>query len=1353
MNGLFDPTRSVPQAPVPSGVEQDRPAVPERLGPYRIVASIGHGGMGAVYKAQDPETGQVVALKTVLLPRRELLQSIRREILALARLQHPGIVRIVGQGVEGGLPWYAMELVEGVSLGRFAAEARGETAGAPEPTLTGSASAPPAHPGAAASSGLWSEALQARTQLEVWAASGDAPSREAEPRGARRAAAQGPVPDEAVCRILSVGRGLCLALAYLHGEGIVHRDLKPGNVMVRPDGTPVIVDFGLAADWPLAKLGKAAGPSAGLESRETLQTGGLFAGTVAYMSPEQLAGELVDARADLYALGCILYELLTGRRLFGPRRLENLQPLRSAAGSELPEGWAEPLPPRLEPLLRGLLAREPQQRIGYASAAAAILLELGAEETAGSRAPQVRAYLYRPRFIGRSAPLRQLEQSLAALKGGRGGLVLLRGESGAGKTRLAMELCARAAARGVEVLVGECLLGAASEGVAPGEVLQALRRPLRAMADQCRERGEAETRRLFGDRARLLALYEPSLAELPGVAAAAEAQDVAPLPPHAARLRLFNALTESFSALAEAGAVLLVLDDLQWADELTTGFVEHLVGSGLLERRGLLVVGTVRSEEAAAWLEGLLKNARTSELRLERFGPKDIGEMVQDMLALATPPAVFVEFLARQSEGNPLFVAEYLRTAVAQRVLYQDEAGRWCVAEPERRESGAGSRESGVGRRGTRDAAHPTPDTRRPTPGYEALPLPLSVRELMLGRLAALGEGARRLAEVAAVLGREAPERLLFEVAEKLLPDVLEAVEELVVREVLEELRDEPGQAEAGAGRRFPVQGAEGRGSGGVGDAALASSMDAALARWRVSARAPRGRSGRSPSGGPGVRFRFLHDKLREVAYQAIEEVRLPPLHRAAAEAIEPLPASERDGHLAALGFHWERAGEPLRARPAYLAAARVAFARSALSDSEPLYRACLRLAAEPDAESISALHELGAKVLHLQGRNTEAREVTLQALEASRALGLRKAEAGSLKFLGILAWLTREVAEACALLEAALAILRDLDDPVSEAQTLNVLGIIRMQQGRLDEARGLYQRAVDLAREAGAPECEAVTLGNLGILANTECRRSEARALYERAAALFRESGNRQQLASLLQNLGFHHHEAGDLELAEAALVEALAIQQELEDQRNEIFSYQGLGWIEEARGRTGRAREHLERALALGRAAGEPRACALSLSGLARVELDEGSPENARTFLDEGLDQLRGLDIPGTQAFMLRELARLERLAGTDKSLPRRLLRQSSTLQRRSSNPLGEGLTLCQKGHEALASNRSAARRLREARKLAVRLELGPRSQLGRAIERLERAQAAFLAGQPLLRGECAEDLPAWLSGRSNP
>ena len=93
----------------------------DSIGPYRIVGALGRGGMGVVYRGVHRDSGQAVAVKTVNVPREALLQGIRREVRALSRLQHPGIVRIVDEGVEAGLPWYAMELLEGVTLRQHAA--------------------------------------------------------------------------------------------------------------------------------------------------------------------------------------------------------------------------------------------------------------------------------------------------------------------------------------------------------------------------------------------------------------------------------------------------------------------------------------------------------------------------------------------------------------------------------------------------------------------------------------------------------------------------------------------------------------------------------------------------------------------------------------------------------------------------------------------------------------------------------------------------------------------------------------------------------------------------------------------------------------------------------------------------------------------------------------------------------------------------------------------------------------------------------------------------------------------------------------------------------------------------------
>src|ERR1044071_4543608 len=227
--------------------------MPARLGRYRVVAPLGRGGSGVVYRAIGPD-GAEVAIKTVGRST-HALAGLRAEILAVRRGQHRGIVRVLDDGVTAGCPWFAMELLAGETLADHARRLR--------------------------------------------AARGDAAWSPAQPRP-----------------VLHLGADPCQPLARLHEVGIVHHDLKPENIMLGEGRVPIIVDLGLA------RRGRT-------EPRATAEHASL-GGTLAYMAPEQLTGELLDARADLYALGCILVELLVGEP---PARGVRIAPSRLVGGS------------------------------------------------------------------------------------------------------------------------------------------------------------------------------------------------------------------------------------------------------------------------------------------------------------------------------------------------------------------------------------------------------------------------------------------------------------------------------------------------------------------------------------------------------------------------------------------------------------------------------------------------------------------------------------------------------------------------------------------------------------------------------------------------------------------------------------------------------------------------------------------------------------------------------------------------------------------------------------------------------------------------------------------------------------
>jgi hypothetical protein len=236
-------------------------------------------------------------------------------------------------------------------------------------------------------------------------------------------------PPDRFERARALLRGLCEALDYVHQRGLIHRDIKPSNVLLDREGRPKLTDFGVV---------KAPG---GQFSTELTQVGRLV-GTVAFMAPEQISGAPVDGRADLYSLGAVLYLLLTGRR---PIEAETIAGYLSRHLTEDPRSPAEldpRVPRRLDQLCMRLLRKDPAQRF---ASARQVLRALDGEEDSAPAA-----------LFGRQAELAALMARLGRLRQGEGGLLLLRGPTGSGRTALLQTLAedARRAGFGVSMANG-----------------------------------------------------------------------------------------------------------------------------------------------------------------------------------------------------------------------------------------------------------------------------------------------------------------------------------------------------------------------------------------------------------------------------------------------------------------------------------------------------------------------------------------------------------------------------------------------------------------------------------------------------------------------------------------------------------------------------------------------------------------------------------------------------------------------------------------------------------------------------------------------------------------------------------
>jgi len=340
------------------------PAKGDLLGPYRVLGELGAGGIATVFRAVGPG-GERVALK-VLHPSKldsKEVDRFAREVETLRRVDHPNIVQLFEGGESEGLPWLAMELVDGGDLAQL---------------------------------------------IDRWRA--DPPADRWE-------------------RVEHILRSLCSALAYLHEQDIVHRDLKPSNVLLSSGGVVKLTDFGGVKD-----------PNA-FETQLTVA--GRLVGTVVFMAPEVITGEAMGSRQDLYSLGAVLYTLLTLQPPVQASTIAGYLTRHLTARPVLPSERDPNVPRRLERICMQLLQKEPGRR---PASARAVLETLDRPDRAEG-----------PLLQGRDELLEKLVDRCRVQDTATGGLVLLVGPPGSGRSSVLTALDDRLGAGGVPAV--RCAVG------------------------------------------------------------------------------------------------------------------------------------------------------------------------------------------------------------------------------------------------------------------------------------------------------------------------------------------------------------------------------------------------------------------------------------------------------------------------------------------------------------------------------------------------------------------------------------------------------------------------------------------------------------------------------------------------------------------------------------------------------------------------------------------------------------------------------------------------------------------------------------------------------------------------------
>jgi ABC-type oligopeptide transport system substrate-binding subunit len=539
-------------------------------------------------------------------------------------------------------------------------------------------------------------------------------------------------------RTIAIARQVCAALEHAHAHGIVHRDLNPANVLLARDplagtsGQVKLVDFGLAR--PMA-------------SRVT--SGGIIVGTVFYLAPELALGQAYDGRADLYSLGVMLYELTTGRLPFVADDSMDVISQHLRAPLVPPRAKNPGIPPALDRLIVRLLSKNPEDR---PSSAAQVLRLLNSPELLdGEALPteelSVLERIERGRMVGRERELQEARALWTQALSGQGGMLLVSGEPGIGKSRLVRELVTQAWVSGGTALLGACY---AEGGVPYAPFVQILQQTLKDSVWESLNLPESGLADLLALAPALRPRFLGVLANPPTL----QRTGMPPDDPQAEQHRLFENLGIFFATLSEQAPLLLILEDAHWADSGTLFLLRHLARQ--IQHCRAMLVATYRDVELGVTrhLNEMLLDCQRERLATRLKLSRLDREQTRELLAVLFDQEITPEFLAgiyAETEGNPFFIEEVCKALVESgRLYFQD--GRWQ------------------------------------RPSMEELGVPQSVRAAIGSRLKALSTAAQETLCLAAILGREFEFDILAEASDQDEEVLIEALEDAERAQLIEKV-------------------------------------------------------------------------------------------------------------------------------------------------------------------------------------------------------------------------------------------------------------------------------------------------------------------------------------------------------------------------------------------------------------------------------------------------------------------------------------------------------------------------------------------------------------------------------------
>ncbi len=861
-------------------------------------------------------------------------------------------------------------------------------------------------------------------------------------------------------QIMSITLDVIQALEYAHAHGVIHGDLKPQNIFITEDGAKVS-GFG---------LGRLE------EGRNLLNVPLLFL-TAAYLAPEQILGQPLDARTDLYAFGVILYQFFTGQLPFEGTNHEVMQAhLRQV-----------PFPPRslnpqisvsLEHVILKLLAQNPNDRYASAEQVRRILSSLivGSEDIAQQR-------LLHP-LVGREEPVRVLRACWEEVLAGHGQLAFITGEPGIGKTRLAQQVAAQSHAP--VLLMGRC------QELEGGPAYQLFTDMLKSyFATIPPEFFDEEAQKLLSNFTRIIPEIKKMLPELPA-------------PPHLEpkqeQLRLMASLTQFIERATAERPWFIILDDLQWADQNSLELLSYL--SHHLPSMALMIIGIYRDDEIEPGhplletLRDLRSHPTYRHFTLGRLNLEDVELLLTHIWQQPVPQAL-IQKIYRHTAGNPFYVEEVAKGLVDDgSVLHKD--GEWHF------------------------------------PALEEIRLPQSVREAVWRRIGRLSPDTQLLLRQAAVLGQTFKFEDLLGISGMSEWEVLEHLDVALEQQLIQEI---PGDTmlrfrhaeiqyilyeDLGPLRRrmlhrqaaeFLEQRAQPRPDAIAEELAYhfeeAGEFERAI---HYSSRAAQQAQETYANEAALLWYNRTLSMLSNLEAAQAQTASSKALARSAHEALGELLTLI--GHYDDALFHYEKAlalAEQDHQKADLYRQSAETYERRGEYDLafKWLERGLAHIKETAPTLEAARIYLLGGFLYHRQSQNEKALTWTQRSLDMALKIDTAEGQqvvARDYRLLGSIYTRWGDLTKAIQLCRESVQIYQSIGDLVGLAKSYNNLAVAYYHQGDWSQASDAYHKSLALRKQVGDVQGQAILINNLAEIHRDQGKWDEALDLYKQSLAIWKQ-------------------------------------------------------------------------------------------------------------------------------------------------------------------------------------------------------------------------------------------------------